>query len=179
MIEAFTIRYAQALYDCCLENEKLLTKAGFELEALSDLVDENPDLVTYFDSPIIAVERKYEFLAKIIKKAKISSEVHGLLRSIIKRERFLYLRTVEKAYKEMLATEEAGTETFIYSARALTDDEKALLKSRLQSVAKKFIKVKEIVDPSLIGGVRAEIDHKVYDSSIRTNLNLLKEGMLS
>jgi F-type H+-transporting ATPase subunit delta len=177
MSEAFALRYAQALYDCGREDAALLERIGFELEKFAEIAAGYPDLASYFDSPLVELKRRQQFLASIAKEMEISDEVHGLLRAVIKRNRFSHLSEIVKAYKEVLETEEEGAEAIIYSVRSLSDHEHSMIKQRLETLSGKHLTINVKVDQSLIGGVRAEIGHKIYDSTVRNSLNLLRKQM--
>ena len=42
----------------------------------------------------------------------------------------------------------------------------------------KKVLLKQAIDPSLIGGIKVEIDHRVYDNSISYKMGLLKQELL-
>lgn len=177
MSEAFALHYAQALYDQGAEDPALLERTGYELEKFAEVTAEYDELPVYFDSPLVDLSRKYEFLASLAEETEISKEVHGLLRAVVKRNRFLHLNEIVKAYKELLEAKEEGMEATIYSVRALSAKELTLVKQRLETLLKKHLVAQVKVDPTLIGGLRAEVEHKVYDSSVKNSLSLLSKQM--
>ncbi len=179
MAEAVAHRYAEALYLAAGQNAALLERIGFELEKFIEATRKYPDLVVYFDSPLVEEERKYEFIGSLAREMEISDEVHGLLRSAIKRGRFFYLGPILKAFKELLDVERASDEVLIVTPRALTEQEETLIKKRLETVSGKRLTARQQVDPRIISGIRAEIGHTIYDSSLSYSLNLLKERMVN
>jgi len=178
MAEVFAVRYAQAVYDVGVEDPAFLERAGFELEKLQEIAKKFPDLAVYFDSPLLTLERKFKFIANISEELEISIEVHGLLRSIVKRGRFLYMAQIVKAYKELLEAGDSGADTVVFTATPLTEEEEAFIKERLENASGKRLTAKFKVDKSILGGVRAEVGHKIYDSSLRNSLTVLKERMV-
>ena len=178
MAEAFAFRYAQAIYDIGVDDPPFLERAGFELEKLYEIAKKFPDLAIYFDSPLVSLERKFKFIANIAEELEISVEVHGLLRSIVKRGRFLHMDKIVKAYKALLEAEDSGADTLVFTATLLTEEEAAFIKERLENATGKRLNTKFKIDKSVLGGVRAEVGHKIYDSSLRNSLNVLKERMV-
>jgi F-type H+-transporting ATPase subunit delta len=62
----------------------------------------------------------------------------------------------------------------VRSAIELTDDQKTRLAAALANATGKSVEVKVIIDPSVLGGLVAQIDDQVIDGSVRTRLDQLK-----
>jgi F-type H+-transporting ATPase subunit delta len=178
MAEAFALRYAQALYDSDADDPAFLERAGFEIEKFQEISKKFPDLAVYFDSPLVTLQRKYKFIANMAEELEISVEVHGLFRAIVKRGRFFHIDQIVKAYKELLEAEDGGADTLVFTAKPLTEAEETFIKERLEVASGKRLHAKFKVDKTILGGVRAEVGHKIYDSSLRNSLNILKERMV-
>ena len=65
----------------------------------------------------------------------------------------------------------------VRSAVALDDDQKARLAEALGKETGKKITVKVTVDPSVLGGIVAQIGDTVIDGSVRHRLDQLKESV--
>ena len=57
---------------------------------------------------------------------------------------------------------------------ALTDDQKQRLTAALETKTGKQIELKVIIDPSVLGGLVAQVGDTVIDGSIKTRLAQLK-----
>jgi F-type H+-transporting ATPase subunit delta len=62
----------------------------------------------------------------------------------------------------------------VRSAIALTDDQKTRLAAALANATGKSVEVKVIIDPTVLGGLVAQIGDQVIDGSVRTRLDQLK-----
>jgi F-type H+-transporting ATPase subunit delta len=176
--ETVGLRYAEALYLSATHDAVLLERVAFELENFVEVVKKYPELTLYFDSPLVEDERKYQFLSSLSQELEISDEIQGLLRSVIKRGRFLHLGAILKAFKKILDAGEGSDEVVIFSPRPLAEKEEAQVKTRLEVISGKRLAAKVKIDPKLISGIRAEIGFKIYDSSLAYRLQLLKEKMV-
>jgi F-type H+-transporting ATPase subunit delta len=67
----------------------------------------------------------------------------------------------------------------VSSAHALTEQQKAALEIQLTQIAGKKAKLKFQTDPALVAGVVARVGSKVYDGSIRGQLERLRATLLS
>jgi F-type H+-transporting ATPase subunit delta len=177
MIGSSALLYAQALYDIAVKDPVLTIQVAIELELLSQLGTEEPRLTAYFESPLIEKEDKYRFLKTLMQKMMVSDEVHGLIRSTIKWKRFIHLRYIAKAYRELLEAAGAGSHAFVTSARELTREERVFVKKRLEKTTGKKLIIRTAIDTRLIGGVRADVGHTIFDSSVKNRLNRLKAEM--
>ena len=65
----------------------------------------------------------------------------------------------------------------IISARELPANEQGELKTQLEKLTGKQVNMDFQIDQNLIGGVVTRIGSTVYDGSVRTKLNTLKEQL--
>lgn len=75
---------------------------------------------------------------------------------------------------ERAATSKAKAVAEVRSAVALTDDQKTRLAAALANATGQAVEVKNIVDPSVLGGLIAQVGDQVIDGSVRTRLDQLK-----
>ena len=70
-------------------------------------------------------------------------------------------------------------EAKVYSTRELTEDERARISTVFsKNVGKQSLRIENIVDPSLLGGIRIQIGNRIYDSSLSTKLDRLKRNLI-
>lgn len=62
----------------------------------------------------------------------------------------------------------------VRAAVALTDDQKSRLAAALTNATGKPVELKVVVDPSVVGGLVAQVGDQVIDASVRTRLDQLK-----
>jgi F-type H+-transporting ATPase subunit delta len=65
----------------------------------------------------------------------------------------------------------------VRSAVALNDDQRDRLRSALSSATGMNIDVVVVVDPDILGGVVAQVGDTVFDGSVRTRLEKMKERL--
>ena len=65
----------------------------------------------------------------------------------------------------------------VRSAIALTDDQKSRLAEALGKATGKQVEVKVIIDPSIQGGLVAQVGDTVIDGSVRRRLEQLKNAL--
>jgi F-type H+-transporting ATPase subunit delta len=81
---------------------------------------------------------------------------------------------------EVLLDEHLGfVRADVSSAKPLNDGQKGALEAQLSRMAGKKAKLKFETDPALVAGVVARIGSKVYDGSVRGQLERLRTTLLS
>ena len=66
----------------------------------------------------------------------------------------------------------------VYYVEPLTEDQKSALIKKLQKISNKVIEPEFIKDEGLIGGIKVQLDDKIFDGSIKNRLNKAK-GVIS
>jgi F-type H+-transporting ATPase subunit delta len=67
----------------------------------------------------------------------------------------------------------------VTSARALPVEHVAQIQATLEKATGKKVILEKVEDPALIGGVVAKLGDTVYDGSVRTQLELMREQILN
>jgi len=65
----------------------------------------------------------------------------------------------------------------VTSAKELDEKQLKDIAKTLSEVVKKEVDVNVTIDPSLIGGVVAEIEGMIYDGSVKTQISRLKQSL--
>lgn len=170
-------RYALALFQIAKETSALGVIEE-ELRVVKEVVQYNPDLKVVLSSSKLSKEEKKE----IIKASFISVNVNVLntLLILIDRHREDQIVDVANEFLELANNEMGIAEAKVYSTRELTDAEREGISSVFaKKVGKKSLKIENIVDSNLLGGIRLRIGNRIYDGSLRGKLDRLERKLLS
>jgi F-type H+-transporting ATPase subunit delta len=169
-------RYALALFELAQKNGQ----TGPVLEDLQELkkaFQDNEQLEHLLESPRLSVTKKKELLTDLFKGA--NPLILNTLSVLVDRKRInevVHLVDEFNAY----ANDAAGVaEAKVYSTRPLTDDENQSISTAFaRKVGKQSLRIDNIIDPNLIGGVRLQIGNRIYDSSVSAKLERLKRDLI-
>ncbi|MEH7505322.1 F0F1 ATP synthase subunit delta [Neobacillus drentensis] len=170
-------RYALALLNIAKETGALGVIEE-ELRVVKEVVQYNPELKAILNSSKLSIAKKKE----IIKTAFASVNVHVLNTLLILIDRHREDQIIDLANEFLeLANEEMGVaEAEVYSTRELTDAEREAISSVFAAkIGKKSLKIENIVDSNLLGGIRLRIGNRIYDGSLRGKLDRLERKLLS
>jgi F-type H+-transporting ATPase subunit delta len=170
-------RYALALFRIAKE-QQLLGVVGEELRVVKEVMQYNVDLKAVLNSSKLSMAKKKEILRAAF--ASLNVYVLNTLMILIDRHRENEIVEVANQFFE-LANDEAGiAEAQVYSTRELTEAEREVLSATFAAkVGKKSLRIENIVDSELLGGIKLRIGNRIYDGSLRGKLNRLERKLLS
>lgn len=100
------------------------------------------------------------------------------MKLIIDRRREFFLQDIYKAYLALLDKEENILEVEVLSAISLPEELRVKLEEKLKTLSGSKIRIKEQVDPEIIGGLIIKIGDRLIDGSIRKDLESLRNQIV-
>jgi F-type H+-transporting ATPase subunit delta len=169
-------RYALALFELAQKNGQT-GPIQEDLLELKKVFQTNKELGQLLDSPRLKVAKKKELMADLFKGA--NQLILNTLFLMLDKKR---MNEVVNLVDEFIAyaNDAAGiAEAKVYSTRPLTADEsQAISTAFAQKIGKTALRIENIIDPSLLGGIRLQIGNIIYDSSISAKLERLKRDLI-
>ena len=101
------------------------------------------------------------------------------LAGAVAEDRLVLLPDLLQVYDERLEALRGVVRAEVTSATDLTPEQAAQLQQRLAAATGRTVTLSTKVDPSLIAGVVARIGSTVYDDSVATQLEKMREKLLS
>jgi F-type H+-transporting ATPase subunit delta len=176
-IETVARRYAVALADVVEKSGEAET-VKTELREWETMTAANADLMNAFRNPAINHANKEKVLENLIARTKPSRTTANFLRVLLRNNRLTELAEINRRFAAVLEERSGTIAARIISARPLSPEEQAELQSNLRKVTGKNVNLNFDVDQSIIGGVITKIGSTVYDGSVKTQLENLKEQMI-
>ncbi|MCM3636484.1 F0F1 ATP synthase subunit delta [Sporosarcina luteola] len=169
-------RYALALFELSQQHGQT-GSIQEEMKELKKAFRDNKDLGELLDSPKLSSTKKKEIIANIFKG--VNPLVLNAFYVLLDAKR---LNEVQYVFDEFLTLvdDAAGiAEAKVYSTRPLTEQEtNALSATFAKKIGKHSLRIENIIDPSLIGGVRLQIGNQIYDSSLSAKLDKLQRKLI-
>ena len=168
--------YAAALFEIALEENKT-DEYLQELVELKSLVEENPEYLDFLGSPAIPLAERLEAIESAFSE-NCAEYVVSFLKLLCENGRIRVLVGAIEEFARLCMVHSNKTTARIYSAVALSNEQKNGVESKLEKLTGKAIEAVYIIDESLIGGLKIEVEGKTYDGSIRHRLLDVKEGIV-
>lgn len=176
-VETIARRYASALADVVLEHGETETVSA-ELKDWESMIIGNPQLHEVFSNPAIVHHVKERLLDELISRAQPAQTTSNFLRVLLRNSRLTDLAAINEKFAAVLDERRGITSASVTSARELTEQEKAELKANLKKMTGKEVKLNFEINKDVIGGAVTRLGSIVYDGSVKTQLERLKQQMI-
>jgi len=130
-------------------------------------------------NPAIPGEQKLRVLDGIAGKLGMFPQVRNFIAVIMDRQRLGELEHIVTQYHAVVSEKSGMAEAEITSAHALNDADRSALEANVAKIAGGQIRATYREDPALLGGVVVRIGSTVYDGSIRSQLQQLRQKLVS
>lgn len=170
-------RYAKALFDIALEKG--------ELEAVKKDIDlitgiRHRELDVILASPVVTGERKAAIFDAIFSK-HVSEITVSFFKLIFDKGRSIAITEILEAFVAMYKEHKGIKVVEVTTAVDLTDEGRTQIRNGLKDnrmLAGKTIELKEKVDASIIGGLMVQVEDKLFDASIKHDLQHIKRQFI-
>lgn len=170
-------RYGKALLDLAAEQNQVDPIAR-NLTDLRNTWEGSEELREAFENPSVSSADRRRIIDSLAGRMGLSPLVTSTFKLLSDRRRTRYLLEIIDAF-EHLAEERAGrVRAEVITATGMPETYYAELQKALEGVTGKKVTLLKREDPSIIGGVVARVGDKVFDGSIRTRLDELKDELL-
>lgn len=164
-------RYAKAILDLAKEanNEVAVNN---DMLAVTTAISTSQELKDFLQSPVVSGQKKFNAMNEIFATSQMGTK--GLFKLLLTNKRFEILPAIATEYK-MLFDELKGQETAIVTtAIPLTADLHDKVLAKIATFSSSTVTIKNIVDPSIIGGFILRMGDKQYNASVSSRLQQLK-----
>lgn len=169
-------RYASALFDLAQDAGEL-DRAAADLSAFAAALKTSPDLKRLVQSPLYDADAKAKGLAAVAEKAGFSPLTRKFLGMVAQNRRAAELGQIAVVFQSMVDRARGNMRARVASAAPLSDAEVAKLKASLRTAIGQDVELEQTVDPSLLAGLRVRVGSRLFDSSLRTRLQGLRNSM--
>lgn len=173
MIEgSLSRRYAKALFQLAVE-------AGREDEVDQEI---GRFAAAYSGSPLnrvignraLAARSRKTVAIRVAQALELSSLTTRFLSLLIDRDRIALLPSIAARYRRLLDEAKGRVEARVVGAGPLDSEMIGQLRAALERICSKKVVLHEESEPGLIGGVLIELEGKIYDGSVRAQLEKMK-----
>jgi len=167
--------YAAALFEVA-RAEGSLDRVEEELFRVARTIEGSDELRSTLTDQAVPVERRQGIVEDLLGD-RASSVTTALVSFVVGSGRSKDLPAIIDRLVERAAEERSQAVAEVRSAIPLDDSQKERLAVALGKATGKNVSVKVIVDPSILGGIVAQVGDTVIDGSVRSRLNQLREAL--
>lgn len=169
-------RYAKALY-ALAEQEQQVEAIYEEVKAVQTIFNDNPQLGTALVGNALSMLKKRQLVDQLI--APFSQMMQNFINLVFDYQRMVDMPNIMTAFNHLYNEKNQITKAKVTSTVKLTEEQKKRL---ADAYAKRFevktVVIENVIDPSILGGLIVEANHKVIDGSVQHGLQQIKKALL-
>ncbi len=174
MIEgSLSRRYARALFELALEGHGE-EEIGQQIERFLAAYSGSA-LPTALTNPAFPLASRKNIVIAVSQGLQLSPLVVHFLSLLLERDRLSFLPSMVSRYRRLLDQKKGRVEARVVAPEPLEAATLERLREALSGLSGKEVVLQQESDAGLIGGVVIQLEGKVYDGSVRTQIERMKE----
>jgi F-type H+-transporting ATPase subunit delta len=169
-------RYAQALLELGTELGQLDAIVGEVVDA-ANAWEASADLRNAIENPLVAHDMKKAVMSDVSTHLGVGQATRNTLQILIDRRRMKTLPYIARFLRELADSQKGIVRAEVTTATPLSDAYYAKLQEQLERMTGKKVVVDRLEDAALIAGVVTRIGDRIFDGSLRTRLQAMKDAL--
>lgn len=174
-MSAIGSEYGNAMFLLAMEQNNL-DEVAEALESCGRLFDEEPMYLDFLATPGIPIEERVGAIGGAF-HGRVPDCVADFICLLTERGYIRYYSDCQGEFEKQYNLLSNISIAEAYSARELSEEEREKLKKRLELSTGRRIKLRTMVDDSIVGGMIVKIDGRLYDGSLRSRITEILEEM--
>lgn len=167
-------RYAKALYSAAVE-KGITLQVEEELKTVVEVLNNDTEVKRFILTPRISQSDKLKVLRSALQD-KISPTVMNTIELLITRGRSDIFTELLETYIKIEGDALGIGDATVYSAFPLSEEEQKAVAAEFGQLVNRTIRVKNVVDESVIGGLKVIIGDKQFDGTLAGKLERLEKS---
>jgi F-type H+-transporting ATPase subunit delta len=152
-------------------------RVGEFLGSLRACLQESKELQAFLLDPAVPRTRRTELLRNLAGQHDLPPQVGNLLETVVHHNRTSSLASIARVFQELHEESQGIVEAEIATAVPLTEDLEQKTRATLERMTGGRVRLTARVDPRLLGGAVTRIGSRIWDGSLRTQLEQLGRKM--
>jgi F-type H+-transporting ATPase subunit delta len=171
-------RYAKALLEIGVKTQTF-DALGKELDRAAEMLRSSPELRNALENPVFPVEKRKLILDELARRLALSKTVRNFIMLLLDKGRIAALPDIARAHRALVDEHAGRVRATVTSARPLDPLLETRLKTALEKQSGKVVILEKKEDPTIMGGLITQLGDTVYDGSVRTQIQQLREELLA
>lgn len=169
-------RYAKALYQLAEENHQ--QDAIFDqLRALGEALQTDKTIADFVSSPLIRPQEKEKAFGAALKGLSVNDLVKTFVLVLAHKQRLDVFPAILKAYQDLADEKHGVVRGVVRSTTVLAPEQRKQIEEKVNRVTHKQPLLTYKEDPTLLGGLLAEVGSYTFDDSLASHLRRMKEQL--
>lgn len=169
-------RYAVALFQIAKE-QNLLDQIEEELRTVKEVFTNDTNFLSFLEHPKVTKDAKRTMIVNAF--SSLSAIVQNTLQLMIDRHRTDAIVAMTDEFIELANDAKSVADAKVYSVRPLTEAETTAVSTAFaKKIGKSTLRITNITDSNLLGGIKIRIGNTIYDGTVSGKLERLSKQLL-
>jgi F-type H+-transporting ATPase subunit delta len=169
-------RYARSAFELAGDDRSKQNLLN-ELRALDKVLSQDAAIHNFLCSPMVKVEVREKVLQTAFQNAGASAEIKQFVLLLAQKGRLELFAQIVQAFENQIDAANGVSRGTVRSAVALTPQERQQVENIVEQQLHKKVILTYQVDPSVIGGLVAQVGSFTFDDSLESHLPRLNEEL--
>ncbi len=169
-------RYAKALYELAVDNRSV-DMVFAHLRALNETLSKDKGTHDFLISPMVSAADREKVLKAALDNKGVAREVTDLVYLLARNDRMALFPELVQAFEAQADAANNVCRGTVRSATVLGQAERQRVEETVERVLKKKVILTYKVDPTVIGGLVAQVGSYTFDDSIDSHLKRMNEEL--
>lgn len=170
-------RYAEALFQLAEQSENV-DSIESQLLIVKEVFQQNQDFNGFLEHPGFDALKKKEIIDLAFDD--FAKEVRNILKLLIDRHNADAVPEIVDQFIAFANESKGVAVATVYTVRALSDEEKQQLQVVFtKKLAVKTLEINNVIDPSVMGGIKLKVGNTIYDGSVKGKLERIERNIVS
>lgn len=168
------LRYAKATLSLA-RDKKVATEVNEDMTLIGSTIKKNSELRAALKSPVVKETIKKNILTQVF--SGVNGVTSGLFGILLENKRMELLMQIAAKYNELYDEMQGIQVARVTTAIPLTPDLESKVQEKVKELTGNSAKIKNIIDPSIIGGFVLRVGDMQYNASVAAQLNAVKREL--
>lgn len=170
-------RYARALLDIGVEGSNYAL-IQTQVRQLANLYEGSAPLRSIVANPGVSLDERRKVIDQIARRASFHPMIRNFMMLLLDNDRFGFIGGIADDLDDMVDEHAGNVRAHVTTASPLKDSQVAVIKGAIAKLTGKNVLLETDVDPALVGGIVTRVGSTLYDGSVRTQLETIRDSIL-
>ena len=167
--------YARALYEAASEQD-VLVRISADVDRLRELIEQSEELTQLIHSPVLSPQFKSETFQQLFADAMQPLTIN-FFKLLASKQRERYLLAIMDVFSDIVDEAAGRLVAKVTTAVPITPAQEERLTQQLSAYSGKQVRLETTMDAHIQGGFIVQLDDTVFDASVASQLQRLKQKL--
>lgn len=166
-------RYGNALFEASLEGG-FLEEINGQVVGLAKILADEPTYLKMLSSPVVDKQKKHDVIDKTL-KASLHPFLYNFTLILVDNKRFADFSGITEVFVRLYDEHNNILRVTVISATTLSSGQLDKLKAKLEKKYDKKVILDNVIDETVVGGIKLKYNNTEVDGTVVSQLNAMKK----